>query len=46
MDANEKRTERALTDEILERVRRIAELRGRQEPFVPGVTPVRYAGRV
>ena len=46
MHPDDKRIERALTEEILERVRKIAELRGKPEPFVPGVTPVRYAGRV
>jgi len=46
MDAEDKKTERELTAEILERVRRIAELRGKPQPFVPGVTAVRYAGRV
>jgi CDP-6-deoxy-D-xylo-4-hexulose-3-dehydrase len=43
-DADE--LERQLTAEILERVRRIAELRMREEPFIAGKTPVRYAGRV
>lgn len=43
-DADE--LERQLTAEILERVRRIAELRTREEPFIAGKTPVRYAGRV
>jgi len=43
-DADE--LERQLTAEILERVRRIAELRTREEPFLAGKTPVRYAGRV
>lgn len=39
--------ERTLTREIMDRVRRIAALRARdEEPFVPGRTPVRYAGRV
>jgi CDP-6-deoxy-D-xylo-4-hexulose-3-dehydrase len=38
--------ERALTEEILERVRKIAALRNEPEPFTPGVTPVKYAGRV
>ncbi|MEZ4408764.1 MAG: lipopolysaccharide biosynthesis protein RfbH [Polyangiales bacterium] len=39
--------ERTLTREIMDRVRRIAALRARDdEPFVPGRTPVRYAGRV
>ncbi len=39
--------QRALTSEILERVRELAELRVGAEPaFVPGETPVRYAGRV
>jgi CDP-6-deoxy-D-xylo-4-hexulose-3-dehydrase len=45
MDPKER--ERRLTAEILERVREIARLRGEAEPeFVPGRTPVRYAGRV
>ena len=41
-------SEERLTAEILERVRRIAELRlaGNDAPFVAGKTPVRYAGRV
>ncbi|MBI5068839.1 MAG: lipopolysaccharide biosynthesis protein RfbH [Deltaproteobacteria bacterium] len=39
--------ERRLTAEIVERARRIGRLRREnQEPFVPGKTPVRYAGRV
>ncbi len=39
--------ERRLTSEILERARRIARLRIDSEPrFVPGRTPVKYAGRV
>jgi CDP-6-deoxy-D-xylo-4-hexulose-3-dehydrase len=38
--------ERTLIEEVLERVRRIAELRNEPQPFVPGVTPVKYAGRV
>src|SRR4051812_39296836 len=46
MDADDKRLERELTEEILERVRRIAELRQKPQPFVPGSTAVRYAGRV
>jgi CDP-6-deoxy-D-xylo-4-hexulose-3-dehydrase len=46
MDADDKRLERALTEEILERVRKIGELRGRQQPFIPGSTPIKYAGRV
>jgi len=46
MHPDDRRTERALVEEILERVRRIADLRGKAQPFVPGVTPVRYAGRV
>ena len=42
-----KELERKLTAEILERVRQIARLRQEAEtPFVPGKTPVRYAGRV
>jgi CDP-6-deoxy-D-xylo-4-hexulose-3-dehydrase len=46
MSPDDKRLERALTDEILERVRKIGELRGHPQPFVAGATPVRYAGRV
>ncbi len=42
-----KELEKTLTAEILERVRAIARLRQEAEPaFVPGRTPVRYAGRV
>jgi CDP-6-deoxy-D-xylo-4-hexulose-3-dehydrase len=42
-----KEEERRLAAEILERTRRIARLRREAEPeFVPGRTPVRYAGRV
>jgi CDP-6-deoxy-D-xylo-4-hexulose-3-dehydrase len=43
-----KAEERRLTAEILERVRQIARLRKDAEggEFVPGKTPVRYAGRV
>jgi CDP-6-deoxy-D-xylo-4-hexulose-3-dehydrase len=42
-----KEQEKRLTAEILERVREIARLRREAEPqFVPGRTPVRYAGRV
>ncbi len=45
MDAKD--LERKLTAEILERVRQIARLRQESEPeFVPGRTPVKYAGRV
>jgi CDP-4-dehydro-6-deoxyglucose reductase, E1 len=43
--ANQKR-EQALKEEILERVREIAALRTQAKPFVPGRSPVRYAGRV
>ena len=46
MDTDDKRLERALTEEVLERVRKIGELRGRPQPFVPGSTPIKYAGRV
>ncbi|HEX7831544.1 MAG TPA: lipopolysaccharide biosynthesis protein RfbH, partial [Thermoanaerobaculia bacterium] len=46
MDADDKRLERKLSEEILERVRKIAELRTRPQRFIPGVTAVRYAGRV
>lgn len=46
MPPSDKALERALTQEILERVRKIAELRNEPAPFVPGVTPVKYAGRV
>jgi CDP-4-dehydro-6-deoxyglucose reductase, E1 len=39
--------ETQLTDEILERVRELVSVRQAAEPpFVPGETPVRYAGRV
>ena len=39
--------EKKLTGEILERVREIARLRQETDaPFVPGRTPIRYAGRV
>ncbi len=42
-----KELERKLTAEIVERARQIARLRQEAEPeFVPGKTPVRYAGRV
>jgi CDP-6-deoxy-D-xylo-4-hexulose-3-dehydrase len=42
-----KALEKQLTGEILDRVRRIAELRVTEErEFVPGRTPIRYAGRV
>ncbi len=42
-----KEQERKLTAEILERIRQIARLRHeRESEFVPGKTPVRYAGRV
>ena len=42
-----KALERQLTAEILQRVKQIAELRQAAEPeFVPGKSPVRYAGRV
>jgi CDP-6-deoxy-D-xylo-4-hexulose-3-dehydrase len=43
-----KSQELALAQEILERVRKIAALRKEAEaaPFVPGRSPVRYAGRV
>jgi CDP-6-deoxy-D-xylo-4-hexulose-3-dehydrase len=42
-----KDTERKLTAEILERVRQIARLRlDAEKVFVPGKTPVKYAGRV
>lgn len=46
MTAEDRNRERVLTEEILERVREIAGLRNRPDAFVPGVTPVRYAGRV
>ena len=46
MSRDNKQLERALTEEILERVRKIAALRNEPQPFVPGVTPVKYAGRV
>ena len=38
--------EKQLASEILERVAQIAALRNEEEPFVPGRTPVKYAGRV
>jgi CDP-6-deoxy-D-xylo-4-hexulose-3-dehydrase len=43
-----KEAERRLTGEIAERMRALARLRAaeEQEPFVPGRSPVRYAGRV
>lgn len=39
---------RRLTAEIVERMRELARLRidEAREPFIPGVSPVRYAGRV
>jgi CDP-6-deoxy-D-xylo-4-hexulose-3-dehydrase len=46
MSRDDKLLERALTAEILDRVRQIAALRSVPSPFVPGVTPVKYAGRV
>jgi CDP-6-deoxy-D-xylo-4-hexulose-3-dehydrase len=46
MDRDDRQTERRLTEEILERVRRIAELRGKPDPFVAGSSAVKYAGRV
>jgi CDP-6-deoxy-D-xylo-4-hexulose-3-dehydrase len=46
MAPSSKALEAELTAEILERVRRIAQLRAEPEPFVPGKTWVRYAGRV
>ncbi len=39
-------SEQQLIDEILERVERLAGLRNRESTFVPGRTPVPYAGRV
>lgn len=42
----DKLLEKQLTEEILDRVRQIARLRTKEEPFVPGRTPVKYAGRV
>ena len=38
--------EERLQAEILERVRAIAQLRQRPQSFIPGKSPVRYAGRV
>src|ERR1039458_2690009 len=39
--------ENQLTEEILERVRElVAERQAAEPPFVPGESPVRYAGRV
>lgn len=46
MNPDRRAEERALTQEILERVRKIAALRNEPTPFVPGVTPIKYAGRV
>ena len=46
MSRDNRQIERALTEEILERVRKIAALRNEPQPFTPGVTPVKYAGRV
>ncbi|ABC84059.1 lipopolysaccharide biosynthesis protein RfbH [Anaeromyxobacter dehalogenans] len=47
MSIDPKERERQLTAEILERVRELARLREGAEPaFVPGKSPVRYAGRV
>jgi CDP-4-dehydro-6-deoxyglucose reductase, E1 len=46
MSPDRKEIERKLTREILERVREIAALRNEPQPFVPGSTPVKYAGRV
>jgi CDP-4-dehydro-6-deoxyglucose reductase, E1 len=46
MPRDDKLLERTLTEEILERVRKIAELRNEAAEFVPGSTPVKYAGRV
>ena len=46
MSRDNRQVERALTEEILERVRKIAALRNEPQPFTPGVTPVKYAGRV
>jgi CDP-6-deoxy-D-xylo-4-hexulose-3-dehydrase len=42
----DKLLEKQLTDEILDRVAQIARLRTKPEEFVPGKTPVKYAGRV
>lgn len=39
-------SERQLTLEVLERVRKIAALRRKAQPFIPGKTPIPYAGRV
>jgi CDP-6-deoxy-D-xylo-4-hexulose-3-dehydrase len=41
-----KAAEKRLLAEILERVREIARLRSAEDSFVPGKTPVHYAGRV
>lgn len=46
MTPEQQQRERELTEEILERMREIAAMRQEQAPFVPGVTPVKYAGRV
>jgi CDP-6-deoxy-D-xylo-4-hexulose-3-dehydrase len=48
MTTTRDRAERArqLREEILARARELATLRAEEAPFVPGETPVRYAGRV
>jgi CDP-4-dehydro-6-deoxyglucose reductase, E1 len=46
MDAANTKRGRQLKEEILERVREIATLRIEPQQFVPGRSPVRYAGRV
>ncbi len=45
-DIGAQELEERLQAEIQERVRTIARLRQRQQPFTPGKSPVRYAGRV
>jgi CDP-6-deoxy-D-xylo-4-hexulose-3-dehydrase len=46
VNAEDKQLEKQLTDEILDRVVKIARLRSREGDFVPGKTPIKYAGRV
>jgi CDP-6-deoxy-D-xylo-4-hexulose-3-dehydrase len=43
---DDKQLEKQLTAEVLERVRKIGELRNKAQVFVPGSSPVKYAGRV
>ncbi len=47
MTEDRRAAEKRLTTEVLERVRKLARLRHQADaPFVPGKSPVRYAGRV